>query len=613
MATYIQGQTDYISQIQPTEPNLAFDAQVLQTKQTKYDANHKKVSELYGSLLNSAMTRTDNIQARDEFFKIINDDIKKMGGLDFSLDQNVQAAAGVFQSIYTNNNIVKDMVWTKNYNEEESRGQSFKNCIDEEKCGGTYWEEGDRYMQYKKNEFKSATAEQALGMGDVRYIPYKNVMKASIKIAKDAGLNVELDKISGDYKITTKNGELIRTPLTTLFSETLGKDPAFSDMFKAKAYVNRNDWAMSKVNMGEFKDMSEANLGYLQNVDRQNKAKLDETLESVSLDVDHLNQKVADYEIEYKKGGFKEGSDKYKEYVQLVNLQNSAIQAKDYTAQVKQISEMKNNQMAIQTMAEHSDDQNAFHYFNAEINDAVNTLAYKDAKQTMTADDFAKMKTEHAYKKAEMALAQTYDIANEKLDHDNAIALEDHKKKMGHSNYDGDGGSGTGTLTAEQKWIETKNAVDASKNSLDEQYRTEMKKQGFQKVVPTPTSVAQWYANPKTYASNIKDYEKTVAIVNAKHNKLQRDANEAAVKAGEIPINRDVVTAADIDAFGNTLDFDYATAWSTRTYNNMKAKYPKLTLDVYNSAIRGADKTKPLVGEIDAYLDKKYQTKKLWD
>ena len=38
----------------------------------------------------------------------------------------------------------------------------------------------------------------------------------------------------------------------------------------------------------------------------------------------------------------------------------------------------------------------------------------------------------------------------------------------------------------------------------------------------------------------------------------------------------------------------------------MKAKYPKLTLDVYNSAIGGADKTKPLVGEIDAYLDKKY-------
>ena len=601
MATYIQGQTDYISQIQPTEPNLAFDAQVLQTKQTKYDANHKKVSELYGSLLNSALTRTDNIQARDEFFKIINDDIKKMGGLDFSLDQNVQAAAGVFQSIYTNNNIVKDMVWTKNYNEEENRGQSFKNCIDEEQCGGTYWEEGDRYMQYKKNEFKSATAEQALGMGDVRYIPYKNVMKASIKIAKDAGLNVELDEISGDYKITTKNGELIRTPLTTLFSETLGKDPAFSDYFKAKAYVDRNDWSASKVNMGEFKDMNEANLGYLQNVDRQNKAKLDETLQSVSLDVDHLNQKVADYEIEYKKGGFKKGSDKYKEYVQLVNLQNSAIQAKSYTTQVKQISEMKNNQMAIQTLAEHSDDQNAFHYFNAEINDAVNTLAYKDAKQTMTADDFAKLKVEHTYKKDEMALKQTYDIDNEKLDHDNAIALEDHKKKMGHSSYDG-GGSGKGTLTAQQKWIETKNAVDASKNSLDEQYRVQMNKSGFQAVVPTPTTVADWYADPTTYASNIKDYEKTVAIVNAKHNKLQRDANEAAVKAGEVPVNRDVITAADITAFDNNLDFDYTSAWLNNTHKILKKTHPDLTIEQVVEAAGKADDTKPLITEIEKHI-----------
>ena len=237
MATYIQGQTDYISQIQPTEPNLAFDAQILQQKQAKYDANHKKVSDLYGSLLNSSLTRSDNIAARDEFFQIINDDIRRMGGLDFSLDQNVQAAAGVFQSIYENKNIVKDMVWTKNYNNETNRMESFKNCIDEEKCGGMYWEVGDKYMQYKRAEYKNASAGDALGMGDVTFVPYKSVMKEAIKLAKDAGLNIEYDKLSSDgaYMVTTKNGEVLRSPLTALFNKTIGQNPQFAEMFKTKA------------------------------------------------------------------------------------------------------------------------------------------------------------------------------------------------------------------------------------------------------------------------------------------------------------------------------------------------------------------------------------------
>ena len=93
MATYLQGQQDYVTQIQPTQPNLQFDAQMLGNLQNKYDAGHKKVSELYGSLLNAAMTRTDNIQARNQFFQMINEDIRRMGSLDFSLQQNVDAAA----------------------------------------------------------------------------------------------------------------------------------------------------------------------------------------------------------------------------------------------------------------------------------------------------------------------------------------------------------------------------------------------------------------------------------------------------------------------------------------------------------------------------------------
>lgn len=606
MATYIQGQADYISQIQPTEPNLAFDAQILQTKQTKYDANHKKVSELYGSLLNASMTRNENIEARDEFFKIINDDIRRMGGLDFSLDQNVQAAASVFQSIYTNNNIVKDMVWTKNFNSEANRMEAFKNCTDEEKCGGTYWEEGERYMQYKRMEFKNATASEALGMGDVRYIPNKNVMKQAMKLAKEAGLNVEVDQINGDYKVTTKNGELLKSPLTALFSETLGKDPAYADMFKAKAYVDRNDWAMSKVNMGEYGDLKSAQLGYLQSVDKQNKAKIDSAMEDLNVDVGHLDQKVKDMELSYERGEFKQGSDKYNEYAQLVQLQGSAKQAQAFTAQIQQISSMKNNKAAIETLSENLDNQNAYKYFNEQITTAVNTLAYKDYKQTMEADEFAVMKKEHQYKTSEMALQHQYDVAEEQVAFQNKLDLEAYKKEIGHSSY-ADKGSGTGSITASDNYIQKKNEAETYGGSLDEMKRLEMKNM-FGGEIPTGSQVNDWKnSTDETKQSKYKQYQKAATAAEAKYLKLQRDANEAAVKFGKIPQYRNVLTVTDIETFGKEYDFDYITSWSKNSAKYLKKEFPKMTDADYNAAVNSADKSKPLYTQIEEYLTAKYK------
>ena len=598
MATYIQGQTDYISQIQPTEPNLAFDAQILQTKQAKYDANHKKVSDLYGSLLNSAMTRSDNIQARDEFFKIINDDIRRMGGLDFSLDQNVQAAAGVFQSIYENKNIVKDMVWTKNYNNEVNRMESFKNCIDEEKCGGMYWEEGDKYMQYKRMEYKNASAGDALGMGDVTFVPYKSVMKEAIKLAKDAGLNIEYDKLSadGNYMVTTKNGEILRSPLTALFNKTIGQNPQFAEMFKTKAYVDRNDWAYSKVNMGEFKDINEAQLGYVKQIDKQNQAKIEEQAEALNTDIGHLDQKTQELENDFKNERFKQGSEKYNQLIELKQLQESAKNAKAYTDQISSIS--PTNQAGIGALTDHIDNQNSYALFSSEIQGAVNTLIFKDAKSTMKADDFAKMKVDHNYKLSEMSVQHKYDMDEEAQAQTNKIALEDHKKAIGHSSYTGE--KEKDLLNKSDTYIDAKNKAEAY--DVNAVARENMKKMGFGTEVPTAASVASYKPGTKEYA----DYQKALASAQQEYATVQREANKAAVAYGEIPKFRDVMTISDIQEYNKKYEWDYETTWSKNTFTNMQAKYPKLTLDVYNEAITKSDKTKPLVGQIDTYLDNKY-------
>ena len=56
-----------------------------------------------------------------------------------------------------------------------------------------------------------ATADEALSMGNAEYVPQFNMMKDAVKLAKAANLNVTIDKISGKYKITTQNGDLIKS------------------------------------------------------------------------------------------------------------------------------------------------------------------------------------------------------------------------------------------------------------------------------------------------------------------------------------------------------------------------------------------------------------------
>ena len=78
MATYIQGLTDYIPQIQPFQTDLNFYGNIMQTRQNMYDAAKKKVSDLYGSLLYAPLTGDNNIKRRDEFFKFIDNDIYRI-------------------------------------------------------------------------------------------------------------------------------------------------------------------------------------------------------------------------------------------------------------------------------------------------------------------------------------------------------------------------------------------------------------------------------------------------------------------------------------------------------------------------------------------------------
>ena len=417
MATYLQGVQDSVEKVNPPQPNLQFEASLLQTRQSKYDAGHQKLSNLYGTILNAGLTRGDNIQARDEFFRLVDSDLQKVAGLDLSLDSNVTKAQDVFKQVYSNDNLVKDMVWTKNFNSEMERAESFKNCIDPDKCGGDYWEEGVKYMQYQKEEFANTDARDAMSFQNVEYVPYNNMMDKAIAAANDAGLSVKYDDIIGDYKVTTKNGELLVTPLTELFQGLYKNNPGFQKQAEVQAYNKRKDWAALKVNSGEYSSMQEAEVGYITEKSKAMSEIVDRVSADIGADNAVLNRQLQYLQDMADNGNMTEGSKEHIRYQQLSTLKNMSDEANDFAKISKLAMQKANNHKVIRNIGAQMDQSAALIALDQQIKSTASTLSYKDAEITMEADEYAKMRVKNSY-----------DVLMENLKHSNRMSEESQKQ-----------------------------------------------------------------------------------------------------------------------------------------------------------------------------------------
>jgi len=397
MASYTNSPDHYVTQLNPVEDDIQFDAQVLQTKQSSYDKGHEQISELYGSVLNSALTRTDNTLAKEEFFKTIQNDIRKMGGLDFSLQANVQKAGSVFKSIYTNKGIVKDMVWTKNYMKETQKGQMLKDCNDEEKCGGKHWDIGDQYMELKRSEFSNATAQDALSFNDVSYIPYKETYAKALKTFNDSKLSMETDYVSGGYVITQTNGSQIIQPLTALFTNVFSNDPSFFEMFKAQAYVERKSWMSQKINEGSYQNEGEALHGYMTENHQAAMKNIKSAQSDLRMDNDSLESSISILKAKAERNEIEEGSDDHKKLVELMRLKQSSDEASDYLEKTISLGENINNAGTVYATGDLLDRQLASSLLINDVNKNANILSYSGFKTKKTADEYKILEAKHHY------------------------------------------------------------------------------------------------------------------------------------------------------------------------------------------------------------------------
>lgn len=469
MATYIPGVTDYIPQIQPFQPDYNFLGNIMQTRQSRYDASHKQLSSVYGTLLNSPMTRDENISKRDQFFKSVDGDIKRMSGLDLSLKQNQEAAMQVFKPFYEDKDMVKDMVWTKNYHNELQRADGFRYCVDPDKCGGQYWQGGVDALQYKAEEFKNASKDEALNFSNPTFVPLVNVMDKAMKSAKDAGFKVSFDSIQGGYIVTDKNGERMVAPLKSFFLSKFGGDPAVMDYYKTQAYIQRKQFTrQNAIAMG---GEDKATLAYMNNIYQHVNESVNKAHQRAAQDHDRVSVFKAGLEQKIKKEGALP-SDK-----SLADMYSSITEQEATTAQSKEVTKTASDNLAAtknytnnaKMMGDHLDQLMGFAMLDKEVGNAAKAYADLTSERDLKADPYslAAYSSNLDYQKQVKLKGLDLNIWKEKEKYKAAqIKMLADKAFEGHFNGDLPGSKGQATGVIDENM-----ARQANEGRLMELYR----------------------------------------------------------------------------------------------------------------------------------------------
>jgi hypothetical protein len=395
MATYINGITDYIPQIQPFRPDYNFLGNILQTRQTRYDAAKKQVSELYGSLLNSPLSRDGNIKRRDEFFKVIDNDIKKISGLDLSLQQNVDQAENVFKGFYEDKYMVSDMIKTKNHRNELEKGENSKNCYDQDKCGGVYNDLSIRKLQYKMEEYKALSDDEAYNFDMGSYDPLYIWQKDAIKEAKASGMSVTRDDVRGGYIVRDKNGKLLENGLYNLFDELYSNDPRVAANYDTKAYITRKEGV--KALMPKYNnDEKEAQSAYITEAMNQGIKSLNKNLEITTNNFNQLNGRQI--ELENKKNAI---TDKEKAELEEIKQTKDRVSITQNNLQSK-IDNIKNNmdEGNMAALINKADQSKSAYFQDYDLSKMAESLAMRNEEHTIVkADEIYMAKLSHSLSK----------------------------------------------------------------------------------------------------------------------------------------------------------------------------------------------------------------------
>lgn len=318
MATYIPGVQDFVPQLEVFTPDYKFLSDVLETRQDRYTTNYEHLNDVYGKVVYADLSREDSQNKRDQYANQLSTRLHQITGLDLSLQQNVDAARGLFKPFYDDDLIVKDMIYTKQYRDQLQRAKDFQDSpVDEVR--EKYWDVGVDALNYQIEDFINASPEEALKMGSPRYVPDADLYERAINALKETGMSLKGTTFEGDWIVEQQNGTLIVKQAREFIEEALLDDPIVKNAYWTKAYVEARKYGDQYAE--EFGSADEAKKSWAEGKLEDYHAKQKAALAKTNTELEGKAASTADWNKYEEKYGIFEGSDEDKEYLkQLTEL-----------------------------------------------------------------------------------------------------------------------------------------------------------------------------------------------------------------------------------------------------------------------------------------------------
>lgn len=200
MATYLPNITDVIPEPALFTPNFSFIDTMLRRRQGLYEQGFAQVNNAY-NFVNRNVSHAYSSKVRDEFLKQANQNLKNLSSLDLSQQQNVKAAASVFEPFVKNRLVLGDMAFTAHLDQQANIAESFRL-----KDGGKEFSEFNlAYINQQRQAFANddiSTVGQYYA-NRRSYTPYYDYYKEVQEKMKDFKPSTyKVDHIDGYYKIT---------------------------------------------------------------------------------------------------------------------------------------------------------------------------------------------------------------------------------------------------------------------------------------------------------------------------------------------------------------------------------------------------------------------------
>lgn len=406
MATYLPGVEPFIPDYQPFQPDLNFYNNVLQTKQNQYDTNWKHLNEIYGQYFYADVVRPEDIEKKDKLLKKIDFELRRVSGLDLSLQQNLDQATQVFRPFYEDKVLMHDMAYTKNFKNKRASALNLKSGNEKEQ--EMYWDTGIEYMDIMKDRYANSTAEESLTMWAPEYTPYVNASKHYRELAEEMGIEADITTPNGKWMVRQRNGDLIYEPLVNIFKSEYANSPGLQDVYRIQAFVNGERSIRQKVQEGM--DRSAATSEYISAQNATIQAYLKEMSNSANKDVKTKEGQLAEVNKNIKAGKEDVFTNKYKSNVEesvqyaksvWANVLKTKGQA-DTNPQSTVVTSQGNITASMQQMLDKVNAGTAMMLANQDIYNSAYNYSRKDMLVDYKANPFEVIKARSAARKAEI-------------------------------------------------------------------------------------------------------------------------------------------------------------------------------------------------------------------